>query len=305
MLGTKTVAEFGHLIGGLFHMLMTTASGKRPWEKFLRGIVNFYVTIPDGHPIRRRRKLDEIISFGLMEHTAKTDMPDILNKSSVSDSTIESIPRTRNYANSEYQYSVMKSTGDMGGIFEDTMDIIADNGLVPHRTLAISIVPTIDDFNITTYKSQIRRNLNELMKNTRLKDVNQIIESIQKDTNILTKEWRGPDRDNIVKTVFQADRELTSREIASEVDKAIVDNLVTTALNKMSDESDNQDLLTEYFLFERHNSGWELTPYGELCARSLIGTDVEDSLYRYVLDIKIEDEYEELISQVLNQVNSK
>jgi hypothetical protein len=298
---TQTVAEFGHLIGGLFHMLMTAAPNERPWEDLLRGIVTYYVAMLDGHAVPRLNKLNEITRFRSIEKIPAPNKPDNLEDSNESRSTADAIIRDREYENSDYKYNVFEETVPL--IVEElTWEILEINDFIPNRELATGILintdPTLD------YEPEAKRELQRLIEDTPLKEIDHINRAIQKDIDVLTKEWRGPDRDKIVKTLFWADNKLTSREIASEVDRAIVDNLVTTALNKMSEESDSSNSLTEYHLFEHDNDEWKLTPYGKLCARYLIEEDAEDSLYRYVVDIESDKEYKQLIPKVVDQIKS-
>jgi hypothetical protein len=299
---TETVNELGHLFGSLFHILMRAAPGDRPWTDLLRGIHLFYATVPDGDPTDRLRDLEEISKFDAIEQ-----------RTSKSDSFIHS--RSGTDLDSEYEYFAYKEE-ELTDPDSLITDVLKDNEIKPNNPLIESLRSSIDSLDTDTvlidtddHREAIEVELQKVIEGTELRKAIRLHRLMETDIELLNKKWRGPDRDKITKVTFQqkirkqsGSEKVESWEIASELNEESSDNLVTTALKKMTNDSDDPQLWTQYPLFKKQGDGWELTPYGELCGRYLVsGQNFVDELYNYGLkNGDINTKYGSVISEVLH-----
>jgi hypothetical protein len=281
---TETVNELGHLFGSLFHMLMTAAPDDRPWTDLLRGINLFYVTVPDGDPTDKLRNLEKISKFDALEQRAPTK-----------DSSTEI--RVGTDSDSEYEYSIYKKE-ELTRLDSLIADVLKDNGIEPNGPLIESLQSSINSVDTNTvlvdtddHREAIETELGRLLERTELRKAIRLHKIMESDIESITKKWRGPDRNKIIKAALKqkiknptGSEKMESWEIASALDEENSDNLVTTALKKMAKESDDPQLWTQYPLYEKQGDGWTLTPYGELCGRYLVnGQSFVDELYKYGL----------------------
>lgn len=288
---TETIEEFGHLIGSLFHVLM---SGEKepPWEELLRGIMIFYVIVPDGKPVDRVKMLNEIADFSHLQYMAEH----ILTGEK------EEARSARDFS-SEYAYKAFIE--DHLFSFEEAIHEFLNENNIPVNDILVDEIHSEIDYRNATFPYSARVAYNKIAEQSPLFEIIQLHILVRDDVRLLNKDWRGPDKNKILESVFNSNSAPTSREIASDIDAALSDNLVTTALNKMSNESDESDLWTEYRLFDNQNDRWELTLYGKVCAYYITNQQTtENAFYKYGLEKEdIEDEYDDLISDILNEVD--
>jgi len=277
--------EIGYMFGIFLHLLMTMAPKERPWDEMFKGILMFFVMNPYKRSDEQIKRLEELIDFGM-----KKPATEIRSMSDTEGEYVYHFSRDENIYN---------PTSEIRNILAEN-NIPISNVLVHHIA---SKIDSIDDF----YRIEriTNKNLETLKEETQLEKTINLYRIINKDKSYLSQEWRGPSRIKIIKARFNPEIDNYSKNIASEITNSTQGNLVSTALNKMSDRVNDEELWTAYPIFEDVDGSLEFTPYGQLFALYL---NENISLYNlHIFGISNKTGYEndisdkKLISDVFRQ----
>jgi hypothetical protein len=283
----KKTEEIGYVMGGFLHLLLSLAPEDRPWNEMMKGLLMFYIMNPNKRSDNQVERLEDMINPNIKRPATEI--------------------RTMGDVEDEYRYKFPRDK-DLIPFTNRIIDVLHENDIPQSRILVqyidSELYPLVSFGNIDRYTLDL---IQELNKETELKEINNLCRTIKNDKSLLSNVWRGPSRINIIKKRFDPNTSNKSKNIASQLTKSTHDNLVTTALNKLSDRVENSKLWTEYPLFEETDEGLEFTPYGKLFAQYLNDDINFNHLHVFALSDKISNNnntlINRLISDVLNQVS--
>lgn len=280
----RTNEEVGYLIGGLLHLLMTMAPEERPWDELLMGILMFYVMNPNKKSANQIEKLERIVEYDIKR-------PENVNR------TISDIKKEHNY---EFDHDNDET------IHDRISRALRNHNISDSVQLNAYIMTEIDYIDVLRdVEEAVQEIIDELKSETIFDKVLNVCKIIQQDKAYISKAWRGPSRKDIIIKKIDPDDPDHPKEIASQLTNELHDNLVTTALNKMSSKVDQGEMWTTYPLFVNTEDGLEPTPYGLLFARYLNRDISFNALHLFAISDRVAAENiesnEELISDVLDQ----
>lgn len=277
--------EFGYYIGGLLELLLGLLPEKFTWRRILRGLLIFYLFVPEGSPNDKRDRLKELINFRPFdessdEYRAKDTTGDLWCEVHFGYCKIEHNTKEQEFLQEQ----------DI-----PTSEVLCDRLRSPVTDEEFPEYPTAEDL--------FERNLSECLEIdsfNRAIEVNKIIKS---DIEYLKNGWRGPDRIDILEEMKSGVQRNTSNNIASGMGKASQDNLVETAFKKVSLECIEEDRWTTLPVVEKSGDQWEFTSYGELLVMYIMDNITNEEFARYGLPEKEGDH--EMIAAVLAQMGDE
>lgn len=276
--------EFGFYFGGLLHMLLELLPEGDSWEETLRGLLIFYLFVPDGDPKSRQNKLENVADFRL-----RSDDPD------------------GNYRvkgmNDEFYYEI-KFGYDKYEDDTKERDFLAKEGIPQSETLCEKLRRPVDDVDFPEYPSAeklFEKNLSQFKKDTSFNNSIELNKTVLSDIEYLDKKWRGPNRLKILEEMHLETQRNIPNNIASGIDKDLQQNFVTEALKKMSVGYD-EERWTTFPVVEKSELQWEFTPYGELLVECIIENITNEEFAQHGL---AEEDNHELIGDALAWVGDE
>lgn len=252
--------EIGYMVGIFLHLLMTMAPEERPWDEMLKGILMFFIMNPNFRSDEQLEKLEELIDFRMkLPATEIRSMTDVESEY-------------------EYRFSYDESTIEVTSKIEDELN--ERNIPVNNRLVNYIISELENEWDGLNPGPTIDRKLKNLEY---LEEIVELCRTINTDISRLSEKWRGPSRIEIIKKRYDPDVNNHSKSIASSISKSRYSNLVSEALNKMSDKVENDNMWTTYPIFEEVDGELEFTPYGQLFTLFLIGDINFNTLFTFAI----------------------
>lgn len=276
--------QFGYYIGGLLHMLLKLLPDGGSWDETLRGLLIFYLFVPDGNPKRRQNKLEEVADFRRM-----SDDPD-------------AVCRALDTAG-EFYYEIEFGYEKFEQNIKEK-EFLDEKGIPLSETLCDKLRLPVDDEDFPEYPSAeelFEKNLSQLEKDSSFNSSIELNKTVISDIEYLKKKWRGPDRSNILEEMQSGAQRNNAHNIASGLGKSMQQNLVTEALKKMSVGYD-EERWTTFPVVEKSDLQWEFTPYGELLVEYILENITNEEFARHGLP---DEDDAELIAAALAQVRDE
>lgn len=277
--------EFGYYIGGLLHMILALLPEAHSWDRTLRGLMMFYLFIPEGNPEHRLNQLKELTDF---EYIGKL----------FGDCTAKDVSE-------EYIYKVEFGYSKYNDNTKE-IEFLLENDIPPSKVLCDRLRSPVDDENFLDYPSTrelFEKNLSECQSEPSFEKSIKLNKAIVSDIEHLKQPFRGPERLAILEQIRTGTQLNNAYNIAKGINKPSQDNLVETALIKMSDGVDEDERWTMSPVVEETNEQWKFTPYGELLAAYANNDITNEEFARHGLSEKA-NQYE-MISAALAQTRNE
>lgn len=280
--------EFGFLIGGFIYILFTMISNNKPWKKTLRGLCHFYINRTGEKASNRLRDLEEIIDFEPHESLKYAIYTGIDNSN-------------RYFCREEPDGLPIIPVLNRVETILEKKNIPTTGFLSKHLFLE----EYYQEESHRSLEKQINDNLSNVKKRGDFVQVIELYKTIISDEENLGKNWRGPDRLDIIKQMCCGRSKIKSSTIAANLGESPSTHLVTNGLRRMSAEVDETQRWTSYPVTEEYSDGWKLTSYGRLLAMYISGELTGSEIERYSVPNQdcVNEENKNIISEALEQIS--